>query len=93
MVDGILLGFLLYPILKGYRSLRAKGWDKSNITNFIRTESYTTMYPENLAKMYFLSEEQVDALYAVDMKPERGFPYLALDEFSDIFPGTRPDKK
>ena len=93
MIGEVLFGMLLYPILKGYRSLNSNGWDRSNATNFIRTESYTTLYPDNLAQMYFLTDEQVQCLEdAGHLDLVKPFDYISGDEFSDHFPYTRPDK-
>jgi len=92
-IAGIIL-ISAWPLLKMVRSLHSVGWDKSNITNFVRTESYTTMYPENLPKMVILTPKQKEILnqagYNDLLYP---FKYVSGDEFSDHFPYTRPDKK
>jgi len=94
MLFGIFL-LLFYPIVKMVRSLRAVGWDKSNMTNFIRTESYTVLYPENLPKMVVLTDEQLAALSKAGFHKEDllyPYKYVSGDEFSDHFPYTRVDK-
>jgi len=91
MIFGIFL-FLFYPIAKMVRSLHSDGWDRSNATNYIRTESYTAMYAENLPLMTILTDEQKEVLFDAGFNDDDllyPFKYVSGDEFSDHFPYTR----
>jgi len=90
-IAGVIL-ISAWPLLKMVRCLHSVGWDRSNATNFVRTESYTTMYPYNLPLMVVLTDEQKKILADAGITEKElvhPFKYVSGDEFSDHFPYSR----
>jgi len=92
MIGELLIGFLAYPVLKGYLTLRSAGWDTSNALNFLRKEAFDYKHPDAYPHMYYLTSEQVEKLIDfgwIDLDKQRPFDSINKDEFSDNFPEFR----
>jgi hypothetical protein len=92
MIAELIVGFLAYPVLKGYLTMRAAGWDTSNVLNFLRKEAFDYKHPEAYPHMYYLRQEQVEKLVDfgwTNLEEQRPFNYTNKDEFSDNFPASR----
>jgi hypothetical protein len=83
----ILLGYMLW------RMMRNDGWDDSNITNALRLLSHVTLHPEDFAKMYYLSDDQIIRLLTTATEGDAlkaPFWYVNKDELSEVV-DSRPD--
>jgi hypothetical protein len=89
MIAEIFLGMLLYLGLKGYRFMRAPGVDKSNFFNFLRVEFMDAIHAGDRAQMYYLTDDEIDALLLAGFSPQQPYKFISGDEFSDHFPDSR----
>ena len=78
---GFLLGILFFIGYGAYRAVDSKGWDDSNIFNFLRLLAHVFMHPEDFARMYYISRDG-------EIKG-RPFWYINKDELSEVVK-TRP---
>lgn len=87
---GFILGAFTLLAYMVKRMLGSKGWDDSNITNALRVISHVVAHPDDLGKMYYLTNEERDVLVeARSWVPEKPFWYINKDEFSEVVK-TRP---
>ena len=73
---GFLIGVLFFIFYGAYRATRSRGWDDSNITNWLRLLSHCFLHPEDFGRMQY-----EDGTYP--------FWYINKDELSEVVK-TRP---
>jgi len=78
---GFLLGILFFIGYGAYRAVGSKGWDDSNVFNFLRLLAHVFMHPEDFARMYYISRDG-----EIEGRP---FHYIDKDELSEVVK-TRP---
>jgi len=91
VVFSFVAGMLTLYAYMLYRMVRSDGWDHSNMTNAMRVLSHVVLHPEDLGKMYYLTDEQVRT---ISQNPswalKRPFWYIDKDELESVV-ATRPD--
>lgn len=73
---GLVLGFILCPVVIFLRARKCDQWDRSNMMNILRVFAHLATHPDDFSKMQ----------YSDGSKP---FWYLGSDEFADVVK-TRP---
>ena len=80
-----LLGYMIL------RMLRSSSWDDSNMTNALRLIAHMVVHPNDFAKMYYLTTEEINLLSNNGHEPRSPFWYLNKDELSEVVK-TRPSE-
>lgn len=96
-IIGVVIGFspFLYLI---HRAIGSEGWDDTNILNVFRVLSHLAAHPEDFAKMWYIDIDVYEFLsdessFVEQSDYYRPFEYIGKDEFSEVFPRSRPWKK
>jgi hypothetical protein len=95
VVLGVFLFFGGALSLLGYmviRMLRSDKWDDSNMLNALRVISHIVAHPHDCADMYYLSDDEYEALASMGYEPRKPFHYINKDEFSELMK-SRPWSK
>lgn len=71
------------------RMLGAAGWDTSNMTNALRLIAHMVMHPEDFVHMWYVVRAASGSSFVAS---RRAFPYLGLDELSEVVK-TRPTER
>jgi len=66
--------------------MQAKNVDKSNLFNFLRSFAFMCKHADELTSTYYLTDNQVSVLGDT---VKAAFPYIELDEFSEIVKSRR----
>jgi hypothetical protein len=80
-----------------WRMMRSDGWDDSNITNAQRVISHVVLHPEDLGRLYYLSDQERMTLEMMEtyqdrpLRQRQPFWYVALDEFSEVVKSRPPN--
>lgn len=90
-VGGFVIGIVTIIGYGAYRAVNSDGWDDSNVLNWLRLLSHCFIHPEDFGKMYYLDEWEIEALIDARYDPQKAFPYISKDEFSENFPNSRPE--
>jgi len=72
----MLLGIFLFVGYGAYRAVNSKGWDDSNVFNWLRLLAHCFMHPEDFARMYYITRDG-------EIKG-RPFHYIDKDELSEL---------
>ena len=90
-IGGFVTGIVVFIGYGAYRAVNSHGWDDSNINNWLRLLSHCFIHPADFGQMYYLSDEEVDALEDYGFTdPVKPFKYINKDEFAENFPNSRP---
>lgn len=91
-VGGFVMGIVFFVGYGAHRALKSKGWDDSNILNWLRLLSMVYIHPEWFGDMYYLNDDMVEALFDsnYDIENYKPFHYINKDEFKHNFPNSRP---
>lgn len=91
-IGGMFAGIVVFVAYGAYRAVNSDGWDNSNVLNWLRLLSFCVMYPEKFARMYYLTDHQIDKLIDWgwnNIDEQRPFDYINKDEFTENFPGSK----
>lgn len=90
LVSGLILGIVVLVLGICARAMADDDWDSTNFFNPLRALGLITIRPSWLAKMWYLTDEQVRILREAGKEPKRAYPYMNQDEYSEVVGHAMP---